>query len=344
MNKKALQNNTPKALKKFEELEFFTKAGQGEKLHYQFLKNFNSEETRKAYFGDLKHFFNFYKMAFKKSIRHPREIEKYHIVAYKDFLIDCGGKEQDKASNLTVRRKLATLSSYFKFMQENHIIKTNPLDGIKRPKKSPNKGTECLSEQQVRLLLDYLDTELSFNYDFKNIMHRTLIYTLFYTGIRVSECIKLTRADYFIYNAMPAFKIKAKGGLTRIVPIHESLKIKLEEYFRFLKQFYREKKWGPFGGKHYLFFSLMNNRSSSKSHLSRYGVYKILNKRAFESGIRQDISPHSARATLITSLLDQGHDLYKVSLSVGHANPETTKIYDKRNRSLKDNAILDINY
>lgn len=330
--------------KKLEELEFFGRAGKGQKLHYEFLKNFNSEETRKAYYADLKHFFNFYKMAFKKSIRHPKEVERSHIIAYKDFIIDCGGKDQNKASNLTVRRKMATLSSYFKFMQENLVIDFNPVDGIKRPKKSAQKGTECLTENQVRLLLDFLDTEVLGSDDFTTHLHRTLIYTLFFTGIRVTELIQLKRKDLFVYNGMLALKIRSKGGGTRIVPVHDTLKIVIEEYLKILRQTYKKLKMGIIRGDDFLFFSLKNHRNKSRKNISRYGVYKILNQRAFQAGVRQNISPHSARATLITALLEQGHDLYKVSLSVGHANPETTKIYDKRNRSVKENAILDLEY
>lgn len=333
-----------KMAKKLAELEFFSRAGQGQKLHYEFLKNFNSEETRKAYYSDLKHFFDFFKMAFKKSIKHPNEVNRAHIIAYKDFLIDCGGKDHQKASNLTVRRKLATLSSYFSFMLENDVITSNPVDGIRRPKKSANKGTDCLTENQVRYLLEFLDLETLGNDDFTPHLHRALIYILFYTGIRVSELIHLKRQDLFLYNGMLAIKIKAKGGQTRIVPIHENLKLVIEQYLKILRKTYKDLKWGVLRGDDFLFFSLKNNRNKERKNISRYGVYKILNQRAFQAGIRQKISPHSARATLITALLEQGHDLYKVSLSVGHANPETTKIYDKRNRSVKENAILDLEY
>lgn len=336
--------STPKVLKKLEELEFFSKAGKGQKLHYEFLKNYNSDETRKAYYADLKHFFDFYKMAFNKSVRHPSEVKRIHVIAYKDFIIDCGGHDNAKASNLTVRRKMATLSSYFKFMMESQVIENNPVDGIKRPKKSPNKGTECLSENQVRLLLDYLDIEAKISGEFTPHLHKTLIYILFYTGIRVSELIGIKRKDYFEYNGMPAIKINAKGGKTRIVPVHQKIKVVLDEYLKIMRKEIKKRFSESLTSDDYLFFSVKNNRNKERKNISRFGVYKILNTKAFQAGIRQKISPHSARATLITSLLEQGQDLYRVSLSVGHANPETTKIYDKRNRSVKDNAILDINY
>ena len=339
-----LIKKSPKILKKLEELEFFTRAGNGEKLHYEFFKNYNSEETRKAYYSDLKHFFDFFKMAFKQTIRHPSQVQRVHIIAYKDFLIDCGGMDQTKASNLTVRRKMATLSSYFKFMLERDIISSNPVEGIKRPKKTPNKGTDCLSENQVRLLLDFMDVETMVNDNFTTHLHRTIIYILFFTGIRVSELINLKRKDFTTYNGMYSFRIRAKGGKIRIIPIHPQLKIIIEDYFKVLRNCLKEQYNKKLGVDDYLFFSVKNNRNKERGNISRYGVYKILNTRAFQAGIRQKISPHSARATLITSLLEQGQDLYRVSLSVGHANPETTKIYDKRIRSLKDNAILDINY
>ncbi|MAX67193.1 MAG: hypothetical protein CME66_09690 [Halobacteriovoraceae bacterium] len=341
---KEIIKKTPQVLKKFEELEFFTKAGVGHKLHYEFLKNFNSQETRKAYYADLKHFFDFYKMAFKKTIRHPSDVTRAEIVAYKDFLIDCGGFNQQKASNLTVRRKMATLSSYFKFMLERDIVKYNPVDGIKRPKKSATHGTDCLNENQVRLLLDYLNLEVSSHPSFTNHLHKAMIYTLFFTGIRVTELISIKRGDYTLYHGKAVLKIRAKGGKYRMIPVHLELQTVLEEYLDSLRAKLRELKRSRLKSDDHLFFSLKNNRNKERPNISRYGVYKILNKRAFQAGIRQKISPHSARATLITSLLSQGQDLYRVSLSVGHAQPETTKIYDKRKRAVHDNAILDLEY
>lgn len=339
-----LIKKTPKVLNKLKEIEFYTNQGDGIRLNYEFLKNFNSEQTRKAYYSDLKHFFDFYHMAFGKSLKNPSEVKRAHIIAYKDFLIDCGGMDGDKASNLTVRRKMATLSSYFKFMMENDVMDYNPVEGVKRPRKTPNKGTDCLSDSQVRILLNHLDIEAAVKADFTTHLHRALIYTLFYTGIRVSEVIGIKRKDYFEYNGMPAIRIRAKGDKFRIVPIHKNLKSVLEDYFKVLRPVLRKKRNSYLTSEDFIFFSLMNNKNPNRLNISRYGVYKILNQRAFEVGIRGKISPHSARATLITSLLDQGQDLYRVSLSVGHANPETTKIYDKRSRSVKDNAILDIEY
>ncbi len=344
MDKSVKKTQQIATIQKWKDLEFFSKAGKGQKLHYEFLKNFNSEQTRIAYYQDLKNFFQFYKMAFGKSIRHPKEIERFHIVAYKDYLIQYGGTDQKAASNLTVRRKMATLSSYFKFMQEKSIISINPVDGIKRPKKTAVKGTECLSQEQVKLFLDYVDFQAFDLNHFQAQMHRTLIYTLFFTGMRVSEIINIKYSDLGSYNGMMRIKAKVKGGQFRMVPIHPRLAVVLKDYFPYLRLAYKTKFNRKLEKNDYLFLSLKNNRNSEKTQLSRGGVYKILNKLAFKAGIRQDIGPHTARATLITSLLEQGVELDKVSHSVGHANIETTKIYDKRHRSLKDNAILDLNY
>ncbi len=61
-------------------------------------------------------------------------------------------------------------------------------------------------------------------------------------------------------------------------------------------------------------------------------------------GIAAGISPHSARATVIGSLLDSGCDLYKVSQLVNHSNVKTTQGYDKRKKSLIDSPVFKLNY
>jgi integrase/recombinase XerD len=49
-----------------------------------------------------------------------------------------------------------------------------------------------------------------------------------------------------------------------------------------------------------------------------------------ELGLLRDYSAHSMRATFVTTALENGAQLEDVQKAAGHADPGTTKLYDRR--------------
>lgn len=319
----------------FNELEFYSPGGEGHKLNYTFLQNFNSEDTRKAYYSDLKQFSYFFKKAFGLSLRHPKQVEKFHIVAFKTYITKMGGIDGAPAGPKTIGRKLGTLNSYFRFLVENDAIAFNPCDGIKRPKQVVITNTNALDDDQVKILLNSLKTKT-----LKDSLYRAIMFVLFGTGIRVSELLSLKREDFGKQNGHKLIRFKSKGGDFRVLPIRHEISTEIETYLLKMKQEGRKH-----GNKHPL-FQPSQNRHTGKliKPLHRSTVLRILQKCCRDVGIFDRVSPHSARATLISSLLEKGVDLYKVSQAAGHANPQTTKHYDKRGKKLQDSAILELDY
>jgi integrase len=71
----------------------------------------------------------------------------------------------------------------------------------------------------------------------------------------------------------------------------------------------------------------------------------ILRRRASEAGLAH-LSTHDARRTFITGLLDFDVDVLTVQELAGHADPKTTKLYDRRNDEKKKTAaqLIDLPY
>ena len=66
-------------------------------------------------------------------------------------------------------------------------------------------------------------------------------------------------------------------------------------------------------------------------------MFKRLVKRREEAGLKP-FSPHDLRRTFAGDLLDAGVDLSTVQDLMGHANPATTKVYDRRDDRRKREA------
>ena len=51
------------------------------------------------------------------------------------------------------------------------------------------------------------------------------------------------------------------------------------------------------------------------------------------------LSPHSFRVAVITDLLEQGVPLDEVQQLAGHADPRTTRLYDRRQKKVTRNIV-----
>src|SRR5712691_5386897 len=67
-------------------------------------------------------------------------------------------------------------------------------------------------------------------------------------------------------------------------------------------------------------------------------------KYARSIGLDRGYSAHSMRATFITTALDNGASLEDVQSAAGHADPSTTKLYDRRGYNPEKSASFFANY
>jgi site-specific recombinase XerD len=73
-------------------------------------------------------------------------------------------------------------------------------------------------------------------------------------------------------------------------------------------------------------------------------IDRVLRKYAAKIGLKRGYSAHSMRATFITTALENGAGLEDVQLAAGHADPSTTKLYDRRGYNPEKSASFFANY
>lgn len=66
---------------------------------------------------------------------------------------------------------------------------------------------------------------------------------------------------------------------------------------------------------------------------------RMVKRRMRDAGLPARLSPHSFRVTTITNLLEQGVALEDVQNLAGHANPRTTRLYDRRQHRVTRNIV-----
>ena len=68
-------------------------------------------------------------------------------------------------------------------------------------------------------------------------------------------------------------------------------------------------------------------------------ICRMMKRRLKDIGLPLRYSPHSFRVTTITDLLTQGVSLEGVQRLAGHADPRTTRLYDRRERKIARNIV-----
>ncbi len=80
--------------------------------------------------------------------------------------------------------------------------------------------------------------------------------------------------------------------------------------------------------------TLTNNPMTSND------ILRMVKRRFREAGLPTDqLTCHSFRSTTITDLLNQGVPLEDVQFLAGHADPRTTRLYDRRQRTVTRNIV-----
>ncbi|MGZ3796903.1 MAG: tyrosine-type recombinase/integrase [Parachlamydiaceae bacterium] len=146
----------------------------------------------------------------------------------------------------------------------------------------------------------------------RNMQNVIITKTLLYTGVRVSELVRILISDVDFDRCQIRIN-QGKGKKDRIVPFPESFK----EVLAIHAQSVTKK-----GGK-YLF------ESSWKKPYTDRGIRKILAIYSKAAGMKHTISPHKFRHFLFTWLKKQGIEDALIQPYSGHESRQSLEIYSK---------------
>ncbi|MCH5298261.1 MAG: tyrosine recombinase XerC [Ruminococcus sp.] len=225
---------------------------------------------------------------------------------------------RERNNNQSTRaRKTSALRQFYKYLERNHLIETNPIKDLETPKTKKALPKYLTLEQSIELL----------NAVEGDYYHRDYcILTLFLNcGLRLSEMAGLNYTDIRTDNTM---RVLGKGNKERIVYLNKACIDAINAY----------KEVRPVDDvkdKHALFISRNRRRMSSKTIQAM--VYKYLQKIGLDS---QGYSCHKLRHTAATLMYQTGEvDIRVLKDILGHENLGTTEIYTHlSNQQLKDAA------
>ena len=294
-----------------------------------------TSRTRIAYAYDLDVFFKFLKKnnpLFKENNFELSDLDKItfqDIEEFMEYLKYYKDNDEKEVTNSPtgIKRKIATLRSFYKYYYNNNLIKTNPISKITMPKIRDKE----IIRFDVNEVVDFLNSVESGDKltEKEKVFHKktkirdiALLSLLLGTGIRVSECIGMNLSDVDLKNT--AIRIKRKGAKEAVIYFSDEVLKPLTEYIN-----YRETLENiDDKDRDALFLSLQNKRITARA------VENLVKKYASEVTPLKHITPHKLRSTFGTNLYKETDDIYLVASVLGHSDVNTTK---KHYAAIEDN-------
>ncbi len=314
------KENTLKIRELISSLPFFCKD------FFRSIEPRTTSKTRIAYCYDLQVFFSFLK-------NNNPELKKREIVLsdldsisfidleeYMEYLKYYKDKNnlEISNSNVGIKRKIATLRTFYKYYYNNNLISTNPAAKVSLPKLR-DKEIIRLDVNEVADFLDSVESgeklskrEQKFH-DKTKLRDLAMLTLLLGTGIRVSECVGINLSDVDIKNT--AIKIKRKGAKEAIIYFSDEVLKPISEYIEYRKTIENVDEKNADA----LFLSLQNKRITARA------VEKLVKKYAEKVTPLKHITPHKLRSTFGTNLYQETDDIYLVASVLGHNDVNTTK-------------------
>ncbi|SHI93916.1 site-specific tyrosine recombinase XerD [Parasporobacterium paucivorans] len=226
--------------------------------------------------------------------------------------------ERKGSAPSTISRNIASMKSFFHYLNQEGKIAREPTDLIKPPK-VVKQLPGILSIEEVDLLLSQPSGK-----SLKDHRDKAMLELLYATGMRVSELINLKVNDV---NMQLGYISCHENNGERAVPFGRAAKQALTKYI------YNTRS------------SMVKDQSidalfvnCSGKPMSRQGFWKLIKHYGEKAGISSDITPHTLRHSFAAHLVANGADLKAVQEMMGHSDISTTQIY----ANLTNNKIRDV--
>jgi site-specific recombinase XerD len=245
--------------------------------------------------------------------KHPDSIGLETIHNYRLHLNRFEDERGRTLSTKTQNYHLIALRAFLKYLVKNDIETLAP-EKIELSK-TPGRTVEFLTREELERLMAEMDVRTP-----KGLRDRTIVETLFSTGLRVSELANLNREQVDVKRG--EFMVRGEGRKPRIVFLSRRCCEWIETYLKG-----REDHFKP------LFINLGRTRKQDaldlheKRRLTTVSIENIVRNTARRAGLIKKVTPHTVRHSFATNLLFNGADLRSVQEMLGHASITTTQIY-----------------
>lgn len=271
------------------------------------LASYGSDNTRTAYRNDVLLFLEY----LDASGLDLMEVRRSHVDVFARI------REQSGDSPATAARRLAAVSSLYRYAVTEGLLDMSPADHVRRPAVDQDSTTTAaLTRREAEDLLTAAR------------MHSpragALVDLLLTTGMRISEALTAQVSGL----SSDRLVITRKGGKAAAVWLTERT---VDALRAITEATGKEVARGDEPGA--LIFT-----TGSGGPWDRTDVAKLLRRLGKQAGISRPVTPHVLRHTHATIALEHGVPLHHLQDSLGHQDPRTTRRYDHARSRLENSS------
>ncbi|XTZ17397.1 tyrosine-type recombinase/integrase [Micromonospora echinospora] len=248
-----------------------------------------------------------------------------HVNAYgRDLESTLAARTGRPLTPATVARKLSALSSWYDFLVKLRAVDANPVAGADRPQVDrDHSATVGLAPREVDALLAAAEADTGPT----GVRNRAVVALLADLGLRVGELVSLNLDDLGVERGHRSVRFVGKGGRSRRRALAPGTAYAVDAYLAA-----RAHAQGV--AVHELTGPLLVTATGGR--LDRHAVFRLVRRLAREAGIAAwaKLSPHSLRHSFATTARAEGVPLEDVQDAMGHADPRTTRRYDRDRHNL----------
>jgi integrase/recombinase XerD len=285
------------------------------------LENRASQRTCETYALALRLFFEFaaQQLKIRPSSLRLEQLDAPRVQAFLQHL-----EKQRRNGPATRNVRLAAIRSSMRFIEHREPA---ALEQVQRIRAIPMKRADTrlvnhLNREEMQALLDAPSPHTR-----DGIRDRAMLYLAYSAGLRVSELVGL-RIDDLAFSPHACVNVIGKGRRQRTLPLWRETTAALRAW---LAQRPPARATEVF----------LNSQAAA---LTRSGFEYILDKHVQIAAKRcptlltKRVSPHCLRHSCALLILQSTGDIRKVALWLGHANPQTTEMYQRADTS----ALLEV--
>jgi integrase len=244
-------------------------------------------------------------------------------------------------TNSTVSKKLAILRRLYRMLVASGAVANgNPFDSDRLPPPARESGmkrpTEMIPFELVTSILSAPNTGTA-----KGLRDKALLAVLFGGALRRSEAANLRLGDVRTSRAGTTYlylrATKAKQDAEQALPRWAA-----EPVLALVKD--RLSRGAGSGDFLFVGFTGKAGKTATTTPVSASGIYRTFKQHCESAGAGPYVTPHSARATAITRLLESGIAHREVQQFSRHASIQMVELYDKRRVGVEKNPGKNLEY
>jgi integrase/recombinase XerD len=243
---------------------------------------------------------------------HPFDAQRWHVDLWARQLGEAPSARTGRPlAAASIARRLSAVSAFYDYGISVGVLASSPVANVRRPKVSADSTTVGLTAPETGRLIAAAAAH--------SCRYHALVALLADNGVRIDEALSAD-VDYYTYQrGHQVLRVRRKGGRDAIVPLAPPTVRAIEDYL---------------DDGHPLTGPLFLGRGGRR--LAYTSAYQQIRRLAAKAGIPAAavISPHSLRHTWVTESLALGVALQDVQDGAGHADPRTTRRYDRSRHNL----------